>query len=546
MSCLDERGEVYYTVFINSPSDVKPLMDVISIDHITDSEVKAYANKEGFLKFLEYDLLYEVQTPPGLLINPEMSDYNGEGPFDWDRYPSYEGIGNILDKFETDYPELCKVYEIGASTNGRIIYAVKISDNVNENEAEPQFLQSATIHGDEVLNMMNMFRMMEYLFTNYQQNDFATKMIDSVEMWIVPIMNPDGTYRTGNASVQGATRYNANNTDLNRDFPDPELGLYPHGSWQKETRTMVEWEDDFFFELQIDWHGGIESALWPWASMSKRHPDDDWYEMISSEYAELAQENSISGYFTWKGGSGNCYTDWGEIHGTRLDYQPYYRHGVGVTIETSAQKLLSESKLLDHWNYNFDAMVQYYSEIFYGIRGTVTDSITGEGLFAKVFVENHDKDSSWIHSNDPHGDYYRLIYKGTYGLTFSCEDYFPKTIKGVEVQNKKATLLNVQLRPIIMENSVIEEHALPEISFMPQGRGLKIICSDIQGLKSVSIYNPKGRKIRSLPVQPWKSIGGDVFWDGKNQQGKLSGYGCFIITVNSNNGKFSKPVFLNR
>ena len=130
MSYLDERGEVYYSFFINSPSDVQPLMDVISIDHITDSEVKAYANKEGFLKFLEYDLIYEVQTPPGLLINPEMSDYNGDVPFDWDRYPTYEGIGNILEKFETDYPELCKVYEIGTSTNNRTIYAVKISDNV--------------------------------------------------------------------------------------------------------------------------------------------------------------------------------------------------------------------------------------------------------------------------------------------------------------------------------------------------------------------------------------------------------------------------------
>ncbi len=546
MGYLDERGEVYYRFFINEPSDLRKLMNVISVDNIKDSEVLAYANKEEFQKFLESDLYYEVLTPPGLLINPEMSDYTGDGPFDWDKYPSFEGYVNILKKFETDYPELCKLYEIGESEQGRTIYAMKITDNVNENEAEPKFLQNATIHGDETLNMMNMFRMMEYLLSNYPEDQFATRMIDSVEMWITPLMNPDGTYRTGNNSVQGATRYNSNNTDLNRNHPDPEKGLYPQGSWQQETRVMVEWEEDFFFELQIDWHGGIESALWPWACWSKKHPDDAWYEMISSEYAELAQQNSISGYFTWKGGSGNCYVDWGEIHGTRLDYQPYFRHGVGVTIETSTEKLLPESKLLDHWNYNFDAMVNYYSEIFYGVRGMVTDTLTGEGLFAKVFVESHDKDSSWIHTNTPHGDYYRLIYAGNYDITFSCDDYFPKTIKNVNVQNKKATILNVQLLSTVTENSTLTKNTRTGITCVPHGNGLRIICGGIKGLKAVSVYNPGGKKICSLPIPSHSDSSENIFWDGKNERGGQSGRGCYIVHITTDNRDFSSSVFLNR
>lgn len=541
MEYLEERGEVYYIFYINSPSELRPLFDIISIDRINRTEIYAYANKEEFYKFLEHDLYYEVLTPPSLLINPEMSDYSDGGPYEWDKYPSYDGYINILNDFEANYPELCKVFEVGKTTMDRTIFAVKITDNVDENEPEPKFLQSAVIHGDEVLNFMSMFHMMDYLLSNYQEDEFVTKMIDSVEMWIIPSINPDGTYRQGNGSVKGATRYNSNNVDLNRNFPDPEKGLYPQGSWEQETKTMVEWEKDFFFELQIDWHGGIESALWPWACWSRKHPDDAWYRMISEEYAELAQNNSPSGYFTWKGGSGNCFVDWGEIHGTRLDYQPYYRHGPGVTIETSTKKLLPESQLLDHWDYNIDAMRHYYAEIFYGIRGTVTDSLTGEGIFAKIFVENHDNDSSWIFSNVPHGDYYRFIFEGSYALTFTSENYFPKTISDVDVESKKATILNVQLRSTITNNNYNNAtlNSMGGISVIAYNRSIKISFDNARDRVEAVIYDIGGKLIEIVTAQPTAGKSG-VVWNGLSNTGKQVGNGCYIVRIQTPENTYSK------
>ena len=42
-------------------------------------------------------------------------------------------------------------------------------------------------------------------------------------------------------SVDGATRFNANQVDLNRNFPDPVKGDHPDSYiWQTETVAMME------------------------------------------------------------------------------------------------------------------------------------------------------------------------------------------------------------------------------------------------------------------------------------------------------------------
>jgi len=67
-----------------------------------------------------------------------------------------------------------------------------------------------------------MLRLIDSLLTSYGSNPRITYVIDNAEIWINPNANPDGTYHGGNGTVYGATRYNVNGYDLNRNFPDPE------------------------------------------------------------------------------------------------------------------------------------------------------------------------------------------------------------------------------------------------------------------------------------------------------------------------------------
>jgi murein tripeptide amidase MpaA len=107
------------------------------------------------------------------------------------------------------------------------------------------------MHGDEVTGYVLMLRLIDYLLSNYQTDARIKKLIDSTEIWINPLANPDGTYAAGNTDISGATRANANGYDLNRNFPDPESGEYPGGTRQKETQDMMNFMQKINLYLQL-------------------------------------------------------------------------------------------------------------------------------------------------------------------------------------------------------------------------------------------------------------------------------------------------------
>ncbi len=95
---------------------------------------------------------------------------------------------------------------------GRDLWVLKITDNPDVEEDEPEFKYSANHHGDETVGIEMTLRLAELLVDNYGTDPTLTELVDEMEIWLWPIYNPDG-YVAG-------SRYNANGVDLNRDFPD--------------------------------------------------------------------------------------------------------------------------------------------------------------------------------------------------------------------------------------------------------------------------------------------------------------------------------------
>ena len=65
-------------------------------------------------------------------------------------YPTPEQIQDAIEKIHKDHPSIISLTTIGHSTNGRPI-GVKISDNVHEDELEPEVKYIANMHGDEIV-----------------------------------------------------------------------------------------------------------------------------------------------------------------------------------------------------------------------------------------------------------------------------------------------------------------------------------------------------------------------------------------------------------
>jgi murein tripeptide amidase MpaA len=73
----------------------------------------------------------------------------------WVSYPTYMAYLDMMTSFSDSYPDLCSLHEIGTSVNGRSLICQN-SDNVSEKEAEPEFMYSSSMHGDELQLYFNL------------------------------------------------------------------------------------------------------------------------------------------------------------------------------------------------------------------------------------------------------------------------------------------------------------------------------------------------------------------------------------------------------
>ncbi|MCX6266958.1 MAG: M14 family zinc carboxypeptidase [Bacteroidetes bacterium] len=379
---------------------------------------------------------------------------------------------------------------------------MKISDNINVEEAEPQFLYTSSIHGDETTGYILMMHLIDYILSNYGTDTAISELVNSTEICINPLANPDGTYHGGNNSVNGAVRYNANYIDLNRNYPDPKVGQHPDANaWQVETVAWMDYATNNHFTMSANFHGGYEVFNYPWDTWSKLHADDAWWKFVGREWADTVHSHGPIGYFTSENnGITNGYA-WYEVNGGRQDYMNYWHNCREVTLEISNTKLLPASQLLSFWNYNYPSFLNYIKQSHYGFNGIVTDTVTDLPVAAKVFISGHDKDFSEVYSRNETGFYARPIYEGNYNVTFSAPGYYTKTINNVSVSKWTTTNLDVQLRPLTydaQDKSVSSVLVYPN----PSDGHFKLILPEnpISPSCSIQIINTMGSIIYSSEV----------------------------------------------
>ncbi|MBD3404133.1 hypothetical protein GF420_14675 [candidate division GN15 bacterium] len=454
--------ETYLQMTADSRKQVESLNKIVSIDNIVGDTVYAYANPAQLDKLQAAGYQYTVLPHPSSLYDPIM--HSDKDTYDFDAYPTYGAYVSMMEQYATNYPSICVLDTIGTTIEGRLLLVAKISDNAAIEEAEPEVFYTATMHGDETAGYVMTLRFMDSLLTTYGSDSRVTTLVDELEIFINPAANPDGTYASGDNTVSGATRGNANGVDLNRNFPDPEDGQNPDGnSWQPETMAMMAFAEDHNIILSANYHGGAEVMNYPWDTWSQRHADDDWWQLICHEYADLCQANSPSGYMDgFNDGITNGY-DWYTISGGRQDFMTYFHGGREVTMEISNTKLLPESQLEAWWGYHRLSMLAYLEQAYYGIRGLVTDASTGDPVGATIRAIGHDIDNSEVFADPDFGDYYRMIKAGTYTLEFSAPGYYPDTVNSVTVADYSSVTLDMQLTPLPDE---------PVLSYVSQNAGL--------------------------------------------------------------------------
>lgn len=439
-SLMKERNEFYFS-FKCEPRRLVEMMNLVSIDKVDGDSVVAYANNEEYEMFLKSGIETMLLTPPSMLEVHAMYDAKTREEYEWDEYPTYEAYETMMKNYAETYSDKCSLMEFGTLESGRKLLLIRINDD--ETIAKPKVLLTSTIHGDETTGYIMMLRLIDELLTAEGLPE-VNNVRNNIDLFICPNANPDGTYRKGNHTVNGATRSNAFGIDMNRNYPDRVEGNHPDGKkYALETELFMELADEYQFTMAANYHGGAEVINYPWDNSKSRHVDDKWWQMISRQYADLAQEEN-SDYMTDRDNGITNGADWYMIYGSRQDYMNYYQQCRELTVECSTTKCPPASDLPMYWNYNRNSIYAFLNQVLFGIHGTVKDAVTQDPLQASVKIINHDRDYSMVESQLPDGNFYRPIKAGVYTIEASAEGYIPKR-EDVAVTDNEKTIVEIQM-----------------------------------------------------------------------------------------------------
>ncbi len=231
-----------------------------------------------------------------------------------------------LDEMAALYPDLITVRQAASTTttiNGEPIYYVKISDNPNEAEDEPQVLYTGMHHAREPIGMQHLLYYMYYLLEHYSTDAELRQLVDNTEMYFVPIFNVDGYQHNINTDPNGGGMWRKNRRnngdgsfgiDVNRNYgffwgyDDEGSSPYPGDDTYRgtepfsepETQIMKEFCESHEFKIALNYHSYSNLFLYPWGYTPDVCPDDN-------VFAEYSRRMTADNQYTYGAGSTTIY-----------------------------------------------------------------------------------------------------------------------------------------------------------------------------------------------------------------------------------------------
>ena len=353
--CFSQKNEKFHKVKINytSPADlVKLAKQGVCIDHglhkknhffisdFSESEIEKMLSLNFDYEILINDVTHfykqrnKLSNKSAKNIFCEENENILETPENYDFKPSddfggfytYNEMLNELDDMHSLYPEIISARSdikdetfsssphIHETYEGRYLQWVKISDNPNISEGEPQILYTALHHAREPASLQQLIYFMWYLLENYDSNDSIKQIIDNSELFFVPCVNPDGYIFNETIEPNGGGMWRKNTRDShgvdnNRNYSYIDengnevwntsgTSSNPYGSTyagdgpfsESENRAIRYFVESNNFKIALNNHTYGNLLLYPYGyDYNQTTDDDDIFQFISSA---LVSENN--------------------------------------------------------------------------------------------------------------------------------------------------------------------------------------------------------------------------------------------------------------
>ena len=204
-------------------------------------------------------------------------------------YHTYDEMVSDLQNLTAAHPAITKLFSLGRTYENRTIWAVKVSDNVNVDEAEPNITILGGIHARELIGVEVALYILHSLVENYSTNSTIRWFVNGAQLWFVPMINPDGHVWVEKGNDWRKNRSpNPDGTfgvDLNRNFghlwgleashnPPDEDYCGPYAFSENETQAVSGLVIDHPPLITVSYHSFGPYILYPWGNTINQEPVD--------------------------------------------------------------------------------------------------------------------------------------------------------------------------------------------------------------------------------------------------------------------------------
>jgi len=294
-------------ISINKNPQTIEKLKKMNLDFLMEKDGKIYivTSISDLLKLSQEDIPYSIETSkfPPFRTNAASIQGGINGSFH-----SYQETEQELAFIEETYPNIAKVHVIGTSLEARNISAIKISDQVGLEENEGEILFLGCHHAREWISVEVPLMLAKLLTDHYNTNPDIKALVDNSEIWIVPIVNPDGLeysiyvyrYWRKNRRDNGDGTYGV---DLNRNYafkwgfdnqgssPDSISQVFRGQSpfSEPETQAIRELVAKHDFKALVSYHNFSQVILYPWGYKTGPSQIDDLLNKLSQTMSERIQ-----------------------------------------------------------------------------------------------------------------------------------------------------------------------------------------------------------------------------------------------------------------
>jgi hypothetical protein len=229
------------------------------------------------------------------------------------RYQNPTKVESALKQFAAAYPTLAKVSSIGKSLEGRDIWAIRITKDVDKNDpSKPHVFFNSMHHAREVMTSEVGLDIVDQLLSGFGKDEKITHWLESYVVDVIPMFNVDGNNLVWTSdSMWRKNARGGYGVDINRNYPYAWNSCHGssgskyaqdfHGdsaASEVETKVMMDFVSRIKPVFSISYHSYSEIVIYPFGCEGQHVPTKEVVEKIGRELASKIKTDDGKGTYT--------------------------------------------------------------------------------------------------------------------------------------------------------------------------------------------------------------------------------------------------------